>query len=75
MVEELSKDKNEVIKEVLENKDGKYFEIELKCKLGGIYLVMFDDGYDGIIGIESIVKVYVICIKYLDGVEMVRDVY
>ena len=75
MAEESSKDKNEVIKEVLENKDGKYFETEPKCKSGGIYSATFDDGYDGITGIESIAKVYVTCTKHPDGVEMARDVH
>lgn len=75
MAEEPSKDKNEVIKDVLKNKDGKYFETEPKCKSGGTYSAEFDDGYDGITGEESIAKVYVTCTEHPDGVEMARDVH
>lgn len=75
MAEETSKDKKELIKDVLKNKDGKYFETEPKCKSGGTYSAEFDNGYDGITGEESIAKVYVTCTEHPDGVEMARDVY
>lgn len=75
VAEEPSKDKKEIIKDVLKNTDGKYFETEPKCKSGGTYSAEFDDGYDGITGEESIAKVYVTCTEHPDGVEMARDVH